>query len=204
MASNKTIELVLSHTISVHSLLLCIRLQGPLILMINVTLVAFILRRSGLRRKHNNILLANLLLSHSMEGLLVISLAFELDKGHYEQHMPIIFSSITLLNLLNILPVTMERLVAIRWPFLHAELNIKKIYIFSCIPWVFVVAYTTIAISVGFTNTFADLLTMAFISLLLIVLAIANVMIYRVVRRQTEALKKTCVESPPPQTDISC
>lgn len=175
--------------------------EGGVIIIFNFLVIILITSRSRLRKRLSNIFLVNLLLSHIVEGCMAIYIAGTFNENHKKQdsqssHMRIaVFSADTLLSCLNNIPVTGDRLIAIKWPYIYRKLNTLKAGGICAISWLVTIVYFVVILNFKIlTPNAGDIFSSVLITITVTILLTANTLIYKVVRRHTNAIKTNYVE----------
>ena len=115
------------------------RIQGSIIIVINAATVVAILSLTKLRQSYSNIFLCNLLLTHIFIGIEEIfdSFTSDLQEDHIIQIIDgNAYNALYLSQCLNLVILTIDRLIAIRWPYTYLLLNRRKTVLITITTWV--------------------------------------------------------------------
>ncbi|XP_057308869.1 alpha-1A adrenergic receptor-like [Hydractinia symbiolongicarpus] len=170
------------------------KVEGCLVVTVNMTLIFMILHVKKLRKKFNNIFLVNLLLCHAVVGVIAICL-FEDDLVKTVLNVQHLSAVVTMLSCLSNVPVTADRFVATNWPYFYPKLTRRKSIFFCVLTWILTVILTAITLQKGLQKKVLDIVTVSFIAVMVIILILANAFIYNVVHKQIVEIKKTCVKN---------
>ena len=162
-------------------LILCVFYTFLAILITSVNvLIIVIFSREKLRRKQSNYLLISLAVADLLVGVLVLPLFITVTLT---RPSPLIASLSYLLDIITGLAsiftlavISLERMYAICWPFLHQTLS-QRSYIFAlCIPWALVVSGAVIGIADDYLS---DVLIITSLLLPLIIICSSYVAIWK-------------------------
>ena len=177
--------------------LVVIKTQCILIILLNALLLAFILCKKVLRRKYSNWFLANLFFAHVVEGCVGYTLCYIFYFKVRDADISIAIKSFTLstvFSYLTYVPVTLDRLFAVKWPFRYQMMKTYRVLSVIGILWLLTIVFAILLFSLRINSRYGDMITVSLTIVMFTILISANVLVYKIVRRQTENIKKTFVQ----------
>lgn len=176
-------------------------------IVLNGTISFIIMSNRRLRRRKSNKFLLNLLLSDmcvcvSFFCYSVVNISDE--RMNFDSHMTFAFliSVFMLLSLDNLIVVTLDRLIAVKWSFYYQnKLKAKHVYVTICAAWSITVLYFIILMVVRHSSTILiafGLVHYSFLSVIIagfVVMLVTNIIIYVEAKRQLRAISKTFVSA---------
>jgi hypothetical protein len=175
-----------------------IKVQSMLVIILNTSLLIFIISKNSLRRKYSNWFLANLFFAHVIEGCvgyLRSSILYSNIKDAYKVSTAVnLFTISTVFSYLTYVPVILDRLFAVKFPFRYQMLKPNPVLSVIGLVWLFTIVFAVLAFTLKMNSRFGDMITISLTIVMFIILISANVLVYRIVRRQAEKIKKTFVQ----------
>ena len=128
-------------------------------LLLNIFVIVLMLRKKNLRRRPANKFLLNLLVSDGIVCLSFISYAGHLltkwddTKSFFEnyfilQNSVVFFYVVVVLSMLNFTLITIDRLIAVKWPFFYMNrIHTRESFIAIAVVWGIIITYMVIMIT---------------------------------------------------------
>ena len=193
---------------SIVMIALC--LVGMLLNFVTLSVIAFI---EKLRRRRSNKFLLNLLCSNVFAT--VIFLAFishslttmrdetRWDKFYDKQIELLIMACVViLLTIINLISLTLDRLLAVKYPFFYqTSIKTKHVYIIISIAWILSLVYAIILVTVSNIMAGNAIKGAAHLSFFIIVLigfitlAVSNSFIYFEAKKQLKAISAVTIDT---------
>ena len=151
-ANNKQIISRQQETDMAEELILCVFYTFLAILITSVNVLIIVtFSREKLRRKRSNYLLISLAVADLLVGVLVLPLFITVTLTRPSPQiasLSYLLDIITgLASIFTLAVISLERMYAVCWPFLHQKLS-QRSYLFAlCMPWALVVSGTVIGIA---------------------------------------------------------
>ena len=177
-------------------------------ILINVCVILLMLRKRNLLKRSSNKILLNLLISEcvvcisftaaSTNFLVHVEESKTVDEMYILQRSFAVVTAIVLcLSLLNLILLTLDRLIAIKWPLIYSDRITKKhIYFSIVLIWVISSLYDVVVIAVYCTLDPENILQIAntgvVVTVILgfLILVISNSFIFVEAKKQMNTLKK--------------
>lgn len=173
--------------------------QGCIAFMLNGGLIVYLIIKRLHQRRLTNLMLINMFLSHLVENVVTILygtvLAINKDTNKTTKRNIINLSTtMAFLSSFCNLPLTGERLIAIKWPFVYQNIQPLHVYIVCFLSWLPPIIFYSFALGYELDAYYGDLLNATIILATMVLLTIANGMIYGVVRMQKLKIANLQVE----------
>lgn len=168
--------------------------QGVVIILLNTSLLCFILFKKRLRRVHANKFLASLLLANVSMGSICVYVSISpsnLTKVEFERQKLDYSTSAILLLFCNLILVTSDRLFSIRFPFIYIRINLKVIVLSLSITWLIPLTFMPLTLLLGVVS---DDVFIAQATTSMFFLALENIFLFVIVRKQIKHMMQTTVE----------
>lgn len=177
-------------------------------IFINVCVIVLMVRKRNLLKRNSNKILLNLLISEcvvcisftatSTNFLVHVEESSSVDEIYILQRSFAVVTAIVLcLSLLNLILLTLDRLIAIKWPLIYSDRITKKhIYFSVVLVWVISTVYDIVVIAVYCTLDPEKILQIANTGVVVtvifgfLVLVISNSFIFVEAKKQMNTLKK--------------
>ena len=167
--------------------------ECSVVMCLNIFLVAIIVSNRKLRSRICNLFLANLFLVHIVEGLVGIlrsTILYSIPKDHDKVTMGVnLFTTAVILSYLTYIPVTLDRYVAIKHPFLYQQLTYKHVILINSAVWLISIIFGVTIFSLNMDSKVGDAITFGATLIMYALCISANVSIYQVVKIQVKKLK---------------
>ena len=138
--------------------------------------------------------LVNLFMAHILESMVGIARSTVLYthvKVPAKVNLSVnLFTMATILSYLSNMPVTLDRYMAILHPFRYQNISCKHVIAINVLVWLAAIVFGSLAIFLEMSSKFGDAITFVMTVVMCVVLVVANLRIYRVVRQQATRLKK--------------
>ena len=176
---------------SFTTILLLLKGQAGLIMVVNISIFCFVALNKTLNKNPSNLFLLSLFLSHIILGISGFIKAFRQS----DYLINIIITSI-LAGFLSLVLVTIDRYVAIKYPFQH-----QKLTRFVAITVTFLVVWLPTSITIIYLLTlnldikFSQILCVAIILIAAMVLISTNIYVYSIARTHIKRIKNINVET---------
>ena len=177
-------------------------------LLLNIFVIVLMLRKKNLRRRPANKFLLNLLVSDGIVCLSFISYAGHLltkwddTKSFFEnyfilQNSVVFFYVVVVLSMLNFTLITIDRLIAVKWPFFYMNrIHTRESFIAIAVVWGITITYMIILITlfnVLLPQTSRYLGNVTFVAVVIvgfITLFISNYFVFVETRRHLRRIEK--------------
>ena len=177
-------------------------------MLLNVFVIVLMLRKKNLRRRPANKFLLNLLVSDGIVCLSFISYAGHLltkwddTKSFFEnyfilQNSVVFFYVVVVLSMLNFTLITIDRLIAVKWPFFYMNrIHTRESFIAIAVVWGITITYMVIMITlfnVLLPQTSRYLGNVTFVAVVIvgfITLFISNSFVFVEARRHLRRIEK--------------
>ena len=177
-------------------------------LLLNIFVIVLMLRKKNLRRRPANKFLLNLLVSDGIVCLSFISYAGHLltkwddTKSFFEnyfilQNSVVFFYVVVVLSMLNFTLITIDRLIAVKWPFFYMNrIHTRESFIAIAVVWGITITYMVIMITlfnVLLPQTSRYLGNVTFVAVVIvgfITLFISNSFVFVEARRHLRRIEK--------------
>ena len=170
-------------------------IQGCFIVVINLVVIIVIASKSQLLKLHSNKFLRSFLFSHCVFGCIEMMIAvtywnksFSGCKNCYKTYLQRYMAIFVACLFTNLLVLTLDRFVYIKFPFQYSKLTEPKIYIIISVSWVLpllLLLVPNLAQAIVY-----DIISLSLILVSFLVLLISNICIYRVARAHQKKVKK--------------
>ena len=159
--------------------------QAVITLTILIPLVIFIMTRRKLRIKKSHQFFVNLLLMHAMFNVAVI-ISNLVDYSPAQ----LIFNCGFIIGMfIGLMVITVDRAVAIKYPFVHADIETKYIVITLLFSWLPTFMFLCLSFLFGVTQYMLTMVSTVLIIISTIVLILCNGFIYSVAKKHDQFLK---------------
>ena len=166
---------------------LIMQFQGSLIIFLNVSLIAFLLRKK-LRANHSTKLFLNLQFTHITIALSAVT--FGINRGN----AALILNSCILMEMfVSLMMATIDRLVSIKYHFLYQKVTTKYCMIGIASSWIFPVLLLCVDLNVDIQEYYYSALSTTLIATATLTLAASNITVYGIVRRHIRMIKRNAV-----------
>ena len=175
-----------AHTFTTPNILQTI--QSTLIFLLNAALLVVIVTRKKLRCNKSYQFFVNLQLIHMMLGIAcIITNLYSLFGDH------IINNALLLSMFCSLMVTTVDRFVAIKFPFRHKSLTSGGVILILSCSWVPTIIFVTIATTIGITTDRMKLIHVIMIAVAATVLAASNIMVYIVAKNHDIFIKENSI-----------
>ena len=173
-------------------------IQGILIIITNMVVILFVLSRKRLKKQHVNIYLTSLLFSHILIGLeeLLDSFARHFPRDHELREVDqYAYTVLSLCQCLNLSLITIDRLIAIKYPFIYLHITTKTVLHTVGITWLSVLLLAILLIIFKVNSSYVHLVfRISTAGVAIILLALSNVIIYGIAVRHIHEIKRTSIK----------
>ena len=177
-------------------------------LFLYIFLIAFILRNNKLRRRPANKFMLNLFISDGIVCISFMSYAGNLlriwDDGNtfFQNYLtlqtPVVFIHVVVvLSMLNFTLITVDRLIAVKWPFFYEDrIHTKQSLIAIALVWGITIVYAIVMIILfnvldpGTTRYLRNIIFLVVVLTGFVTLFISNSFIFVAARSQLKAIEK--------------
>ena len=177
-------------------------------LFLYIFVIVLMLRNKKLRKRPANKFLLNLLISDAIVCILFMSYAGRLlaiwddEKSFFENYfmlpaLDVFFYVIIVLSMLNFTLITVDRLIAVKWPFFYEDrIHTKQSLIAIAVVWGITIAYAIVMITLfndldPGTSTYLGKVTFVVIIIIgFITLFISNSFVFVEAKSQLRAIEK--------------
>lgn len=156
------------------------------ILLVNLVLISMNWRCWKLRKKPSIKCFMNLQVSH------ILLAAYVISSNHYHQEFETSFSNAILLQTFLSLTITsMDRYIAIRYPFKYRTLRTKQIVAVLLLSWSLSIFFFCVVINVNATLKHLTVTSTILISVSIMVLMGSNIVIFFIARKHEKVIINT-------------
>ena len=169
-------------------------IECSIVVFLNAMLVLIIFSHRKLRSRLCNLFLVNLFAAHIVEGLVGIlrsSVLYSIPKDPVKVRISVnLFTIAVIHSYLTYIPVTLDRYIAINYPFRYQQITCHHVALINGSVWFFSVLFGVVVFSVGIQSKVGDGITFAATLLMYALCVGANASIYRVVKTQVKKMKR--------------
>merc|ERR1712159_574785 len=150
----------------------------------NVALFFILLSRKNLRKKHCVRLFLNLQVVHILFPAVLLGAFLHKEKCDEVPIHDILLSSVIIQLFLCLVVCTIDRLIAIKYPYRYEQVRSKHVAIIIVFLWVPAMLFIAITIAVETQDNYLQYINISVIPFAAMVLVSSNLVIYNIARKQ--------------------
>ena len=159
------------------------RIQGSVIVILNIFVMMILIRRN-LRGTNSTKLFLNLQVTHIMIAISVVTF------GSHTTTIFVLLNNVMLMGMFLILmTTTIDRLIAIKYPFIYASLTSKHCLIVIVSSWFLPVIFLCIGLNCDYGKYTYLVLSTILIAIATVILTSSSIIVYGVVKRHVNMIK---------------
>ena len=163
------------------------RIQGSVIIILNIFVIMILIRRK-LRDTNSTKLFLNLQATHIMTAISVVTF------GSHTTTIFFLLNNVILMGMFLILmTTTIDRLIAIKYPFIYDSLTSKHCFIVIVSSWLLPLLFLCIGLISDYGKYNYILLSTILISIATVILTASSIIVYGVVKRHVNMIKLNTV-----------
>lgn len=166
------------------------KIQGSIIIILNTFVIIVIITHKKLRRKLCHKFLCSFLFVHLLIGIFSMAITniaqFETDIDH--------ITSMVIARLLNLLIVTMDRFICIKYPYRYQNFTTKNGICMILGAWLLALGYMPLSLLIEKRYTGA-IVRMMLLIVAFLALVMTNAIVYDIVRKQIKKISETLIDS---------
>ena len=173
------------------------RLQGIIIITMNLVIMLLILRIKQLRKCHSNIFLSQLLFSHVLVGLeeLLDSFIRHFPRDHLVRFIDrYAYTGLYMFQCMNMSVMTLDRMTAIKWPYMYLSVTRSNALFIMGITWFVTMVFIISLITVTASEYIHLIMRVSITGVSILFLSTCNFLIYRIVLRHLCIIRSTTVK----------